>query len=62
MKDDGCGIKKKDLNRIFSPFYTHFNEGFGFGLPIVKKIIELHNWKIAVESDLGEGTEIRIIV
>ncbi len=62
VKDNGCGIKKKDLNKIFSPFYTHFNEGFGFGLPIVKKIIELHNWKVTVDSDLGEGTEIRIIV
>lgn len=62
VKDNGCGIKKRDLNKIFSPFYTHFNEGFGFGLPIVKKIVELHNWKIAVDSDLGEGTEIKIIV
>ncbi len=62
VKDNGCGIQKKNLNKIFSPFYTHFNEGFGFGLPIVKKIIELHNWKITVDSDLGDGTEIRIIV
>ncbi|MBN1695660.1 hypothetical protein JW879_09755 [candidate division WOR-3 bacterium] len=62
IKDDGCGIQKRDLNKIFSPFYTHFKEGFGFGLPIVKKIIELHNWDIDVESALGEGTEVRIIL
>ncbi len=62
VKDNGCGIQKRDLNKIFSPFYTNFKEGFGFGLPIVKKIIELHNWDIEVESVLGEGTEVRIIL
>jgi len=62
VKDTGCGIGEKDLSKIFSPFYTHFKEGFGFGLPIVKKIVELHNWDIEVESVVNEGTEIRIIV
>ena len=62
VKDNGCGIKDENLNKIFSPFYTHFQEGFGFGLPIVKKIVELHNWKIEVDSVFGKGTEIRIII
>jgi signal transduction histidine kinase len=62
VKDTGCGIDKQDLNKIFSPFYSRFKEGFGFGLPIVKKIIELHNWNIEVESTVDEGTEIRIIL
>jgi len=62
VKDNGCGIKDKDLNKIFTPFYTRFKEGFGFGLPIVKKIVELHNWKIEFDSVTGEGTEIRIII
>ena len=62
VKDEGCGIKSGDLNKIFLPFYTHFKEGFGFGLSIVKKIIELHNWDITVNSTVGEGTEVRIIL
>jgi signal transduction histidine kinase len=62
VKDSGCGIKSGDLNKVFSPFYTHFNEGFGFGLPIVKKIIELHNWDIVVDSIEDKGTEMRIII
>jgi signal transduction histidine kinase len=62
VKDNGCGIQKRDLNKIFSPFYTRFKEGFGFGLPIVKKIIDLHNWDIEVNSVIGEGTEVKIIV
>ena len=62
VKDTGCGISKQDLNKIFSPFYSNFKEGFGFGLPIVKKIIELHNWDIEIDSVVDEGTEIRIIV
>lgn len=62
VKDTGCGIQEKELSKIFSPFYTRFKEGFGFGLPIVKKIVELHNWDIEVESVVNEGTEIRIIL
>jgi len=62
VKDTGSGIAKQDLSKIFSPFYSRFKEGFGFGLPIVKKIIELHNWDIEVESVVGEGTEVRIIL
>jgi signal transduction histidine kinase len=62
VKDTGCGIDKQDLNKIFSPFYSRFKEGFGFGLPIVKKIVELHNWDIEVESIVKEGTEIRIVL
>jgi len=61
VKDNGCGIKKEDFNKIFTPFYTHFEEGFGFGLPIVKKIAELHNWNIEIDSMVNEGTEIRLI-
>lgn len=62
VKDNGCGIKKKDLNKIFSPFHTNFKEGFGFGLAIVKKVLELHDWEVGVSSVVGEGTEIRIII
>ncbi len=62
VKDNGCGIQKRDLNKIFSPFYTHFKEGFGFGLPIVKKILELHNWDVEIDSSLDEGTEVKIIL
>lgn len=62
IEDTGCGIKKEDLDRIFSPFYSSFNDGFGFGLSIVKKIVELHNWDIKAESKLGGGTKFRIIL
>lgn len=62
VKDTGCGIKGQDLDKIFSPFYSHFKEGFGFGLPIVKKVLELHNWNIEIDSTVGEGTEMRIII
>jgi signal transduction histidine kinase len=62
VKDTGCGIAKQDLNKIFSPFYSRFKEGFGFGLPIVKKIIDLHNWDIEVESVVDRGTEVSIVL
>ncbi|MEO0292932.1 MAG: ATP-binding protein [candidate division WOR-3 bacterium] len=62
VKDTGCGIKEEDLNEIFSPFYSRFKEGFGFGLPIVKKILDLHNFDIEVKSKVGEGTEVKVII
>jgi signal transduction histidine kinase len=62
VKDTGCGIDRNNINKIFSSFYSGFNDGFGFGLAIVKKIIELHGWKIDVQSEINKGTTIRIII
>lgn len=62
VEDTGCGIPEKDIKRIFSPFYSRFNDGFGFGLAIVKKIIELHGWDCKVDSQLNKGTKFRIII
>ena len=64
--NSGTGISVKDQKRIFERFYradTSRNrnvEGFGFGLSIAKKIIELHQGKIRVFSVPGKWTEFRI--
>jgi PAS domain S-box-containing protein len=63
VKDEGIGISKEDLPRIFEKFYRVQSEavrkisGTGIGLPIVKYIIELHNGDIEVKSELGKGSE-----
>ncbi len=57
FKDDGPGIAKKHLKRIFAPFFTtrKTGEGTGLGLSICQGIISRHNGKIYAESTLGKG-------
>ena len=49
--DNGIGISKDMVNKIFEPYFTTKNKGTGLGLSIVKKIIEDHNGKIRVEKN-----------
>jgi signal transduction histidine kinase len=58
VKDNGKGIEKSDLPKIFSPFYTSKANGTGLGLAIVKKLIEAHGGAIEVSSTPGAGTEV----
>jgi PAS domain S-box-containing protein len=64
--DNGAGIKKEDLERIFEPFcqldYTPGNGkgGTGLGLAVVKEIVERHGGQIRVESEYGRGSRFTI--
>ncbi|MCK4447602.1 MAG: ATP-binding protein [Candidatus Marinimicrobia bacterium] len=60
ITDNGRGIKEKDIDHIFHPFFSSKSTGFGLGLPLSKDIIEAHKGKIAVESKEGKGTTVRI--
>ena len=68
IEDQGIGINKKDLARIFDRFYRGDNtfvnkeDGEGLGLSIVKKIIDIHNGTIKVESEVGKGTLFTITI
>lgn len=62
ITDNGIGMSKKVQNKIFEKFYReqtgdlHNIKGHGLGLAYVKKIIDYHNGKIALESALNKGT------
>ena len=60
IRDRGVGIAAEDMPHIFDPYFTTRRAGTGLGLPISKNIIEGLGGKLAIDSELGVGTEIRI--
>ncbi len=60
IKDNGPGIDKKIVDKIFEPYVTTKKKGTGLGLSIVKRIIEDHEGDIKAYSNINEGTEVVI--
>lgn len=60
ISDNGAGINKDDINKIFNLYYTTKQSGSGLGLSIVNQIITEHNGTLAVESKKGEGTHFTV--
>ncbi len=59
--DSGTGMPEEVKKRIFEPFVTHGKKhGTGLGMAIVKKVIDDHQGKIEIDSEIGKGTTIRI--
>ena len=56
FKDTGIGIKKENVRKIFTPFFTTKAQGMGVGLTVCKRFVELHDGSIEIESEEGEGT------
>jgi two-component system, NtrC family, sensor kinase len=59
IKDNGCGIKGGNLNKVFEPFFTtkDVGKGTGLGLSLSYDIIRKHGGNIEVKSEVGVGTE-----
>lgn len=64
VRDSGHGIKEEHLPRIFDPFFTTKSSGVGtgLGLPVTKKIIELHGGAIDIKNDPGGGVRATVIL
>jgi signal transduction histidine kinase len=66
VKDKGIGIPDGEVKKVFDPFFRASNvrsiKGFGIGLPLTKKIIELHDGTIEVKSEPNKGTEILVTI
>ncbi|MFL5728517.1 MAG: PAS domain-containing protein, partial [Cytophagaceae bacterium] len=62
ISDNGIGIRKKDLDKVFLPFkrINYDIEGTGIGMWIMKRIIENNGGKIEVESEVDKGTTFKI--
>src|SRR5690606_41656166 len=64
ISDTGCGMSEDTVANLFQPFFTtkEVGQGTGLGLSISFGIIEKHKGKIIVDSEVGKGTEFRIIL
>ncbi len=62
IQDTGPGIADSDIEKIFEPLFTTKKSGVGLGLSIVKSFIDKHNGTIKVESKMGKGTTIRVVL
>src|SRR5207249_2374250 len=66
IKDNGIGMEKKNLSKIFERFFrvhtgdVHDVKGFGLGLYYVSRVVKDLSGKIEVHSELNRGTEFRI--
>ncbi|MCP4633057.1 MAG: hypothetical protein GY855_09030 [candidate division Zixibacteria bacterium] len=60
--DNGKGIDKEIIEKIFDPFYTNKDKGTGLGLALVRKIVSLHEGTISIHSKIGKGTIISLLL
>lgn len=64
FKDTGKGIKKENIGKVFDPFFTTkpVGQGTGLGMSISYRVIQNHNGKISVESEVGKGATFTIVL
>jgi signal transduction histidine kinase len=60
FSDNGVGIPKDNIDKLWNPLFTTKAKGMGFGLPICKRFVEAHEGSISVESEVGKGTSFTV--
>ncbi len=63
--DTGCGIASEHLPRVFDRFYraesSRSSDGAGLGLALVKSIVDLHCGQASIDSEVGQGTTVKLV-
>jgi signal transduction histidine kinase len=64
ISDNGVGIPSEYVGQIFEPFFTtkHDQQGTGLGLSLVRRVVQVHNGQIMVESEEGKGATFTIVL
>ncbi|HEY4188736.1 MAG TPA: ATP-binding protein [Polyangia bacterium] len=62
VRDHGPGVPASERQRIFEPFHTTKLRGTGLGLPVAKRIVELHHGRIDVVDAVGGGAQFRVYI
>jgi signal transduction histidine kinase len=66
VADTGIGISKEDQEKVFEPFFRTKNasnyKGYGIGLSICKRIVDIHGGRIILKSELGQGSNFNVIL
>jgi signal transduction histidine kinase len=66
VRDTGIGMRAEDVDKALEPFgqienaHTRRHQGTGLGLPLAKRLVELHGGSLSVASALGVGTEVTV--
>ncbi len=60
FKDNGCGMTKETIEKLWTPLFTTKAKGMGFGMVICKRNINAHGGKVSLESVLGQGTIVTV--
>jgi len=60
IKDNGIGLSKKDISRVFDIFFSLKAKGIGLGLALCKQIVAMHNGAINIQSEKSKGTTVEI--
>jgi signal transduction histidine kinase len=62
ISDNGEGISKENMERVFLPFFTTREKGSGIGLSLSRQIIRMHGGTLDIWSEPGEGTKVEIVL
>jgi signal transduction histidine kinase len=62
VTDTGQGIQPQEMEKVFEPFYTSKKQGTGLGLAISRRIVEAHDGRISVSSEVGKGSTFTVVL